>query len=273
MADEGGELRTLQLPTDGYQTVDIVAVHGLNGHYMNSWTAKSKTGKTTMWLKDLLPEKLPGAHIMTFEYDATAAAGASPHGVRENAVKLIRALRDKREDNKDQRRPIVFVGHSLGGIVIKQALRASTNDKSHADVKEISECTKGIVFFGTPHRGSDDAKWATLITGIISTTIGRPPSEFLQTLQTNSEGLMKISEDFRPIAKNYAIASFYEEHVHRVLGHLIVEKTSAVMGLPHEETMMLGGTHSSMCKFARNDKRFDPVWRAIRRAAKGRDRM
>ena len=75
-----------------------MAVHGLNGHYLKSWTAKSKTGQTTMWLKDLLPEKLPGARIMTFEYDAGAIANASPHGVRENAVKLIRALRDKRED-------------------------------------------------------------------------------------------------------------------------------------------------------------------------------
>ena len=59
-----------------------------------------------MWLKDLLPEKLPGAHIMTFAYDAGAVANASPHGVRENAVKLIRVLRDKREDNVSwSRRP------------------------------------------------------------------------------------------------------------------------------------------------------------------------
>jgi len=85
------------------------------------------------------------------------------------------------------------------------------------------------VFFGTPHRGSDDANWATLISGVISTTIGRPPSEFLKTLQTNSHGLMKISEDFRPIAKNYAIASFYEEHVHRVLGHLVGFPASLVL--------------------------------------------
>lgn len=76
-----------------------MAVHGLNGHYLKSWTAKSKTGQTTMWLKDLLPDKLPGARIMTFEYDAGAVANASPHGVRENAVNLISALRNKREGN------------------------------------------------------------------------------------------------------------------------------------------------------------------------------
>jgi hypothetical protein len=50
----------------------------------------------------------------------------------------------------------------------------------------------------------------------------------------------------------------------------VVDKTSAVMGLANEEPMMLGGDHSTMCKFAVGDRRFDPVWRAIRRAAKRR---
>ena len=41
------------------------------------------------------------------------------------------------------------------------------------------------------------------------------------------------------------------------------------MGLAHEETMMIAGTHSTMCKFAENDKRFKPVWMAIQRASEG----
>jgi hypothetical protein len=50
----------------------------------------------------------------------------------------------------------------------------------------------------------------------------------------------------------------------------VVNKASAVMGLANEEPMMLGGNHSTMCKFGVGDRRFDPVWRAIRRAAKRR---
>jgi len=41
------------------------------------------------------------------------------------------------------------------------------------------------------------------------------------------------------------------------------------MGLAHEETMMLGGDHLNMCKVGRNDKRWDPVWRAIRCVSRG----
>jgi hypothetical protein len=49
-----------------------------------------------------------------------------------------------------------------------------------------------------------------------------------------------------------------------------VDKSSAVMGLANEEPMMLGGNHSTMCKFGVGDRRFEPVWRAIRRAARPR---
>jgi hypothetical protein len=41
------------------------------------------------------------------------------------------------------------------------------------------------------------------------------------------------------------------------------------MELPHEEAVMMGGNHSSMCKFGLEDKRFEAVWKGIRRAAKG----
>jgi len=64
------------------------------------------------------------------------------------------------------------------------------------------------VFFGTPHRGVDSAKWEKLIGNIVSTKLRRQRSDFIQTLQTNSPGLMKISEDFRPLASKYSVASF-----------------------------------------------------------------
>jgi hypothetical protein len=44
----------------------IVAIHGLDGHLKNSWTADNGT----FWLRDLLPEKVPHARILTYGYDA-----------------------------------------------------------------------------------------------------------------------------------------------------------------------------------------------------------
>lgn len=89
---------------DPEATLDIVAVHGLNGHHMDSWTTKSRLGKKTMWLRDLLPERFPEARIMTFEYNAKAVTSASPHGIAENGGALIQALRNKREENVSETR-------------------------------------------------------------------------------------------------------------------------------------------------------------------------
>lgn len=207
---------------------------------------------------------------MTFQYDANVF-GSSAEGVRGNARKLIMLLRDSREDEDDaEGRPIVFIGHSLGGIIIKQALRVARQDRTPG-FSDISTSTRGIVFFGTPHRGSDLAKWLGMLTAITSTATRTPNPAFVQTLQANSGELLKVSQDFQSLAKEYAIVSFYEEHVDRVLGRLVVDKLSAVMGLPHEEVMPLGGDHRAMCRFVgKGDPRFNPVWRAIRRASKGR---
>ncbi|KAK4199522.1 protein SERAC1 [Triangularia verruculosa] len=268
-SDAAGDLQILFSPAEEPPgaTLDIVAVHGLGGDAIRTWTYNPKIGKSTTWLKDLLPTKLPDARVMTLQYDS-GVFGRSAHSVRENARKLIQLLRDQREDDEAERRPIVFLGHSLGGIIIKQALRLAKQDPAFRD---ISTSTKGIVFFGTPHRGSDKAKWLGMLTAVTSTMTNRPESAFVEALQSNSDALLRISQDFQSLGKDYAIVSFYEEHAHRVLGSLVVDKLSAVMGLPHEEVMMLGGDHSAMCKFTgKTDPRFNPVWRAIRRASKGR---
>ena len=249
-----------------------MAVHGLNGDALNTWTYTPKTGPPVMWLRDLLPTKLPNARVMTFQYDA-GVFGSSAEGVRGNARKLVALLRDSREDEEDgaEGRPIVFVGHSLGGIIIKQALRVARQDHRTPGFSDISDSARGIVFLGTPHRGSDLAKWLGTLTAITSAAARTPNPAFVRTLQANSADLLKVSQDFQSLAKEYAVVSFYEEHINRVLGRLVVDKLSAVMGLPHEEVMPLGGDHQAMCRFVGpGDPRFNPVWRAIRRASKGR---
>ena len=76
----------------------MVAVHGLNGDPINTWTRKgSVLRSSTMWLKDLLPEKLPGARIMTFGYDATLVGNTSTGGVQSNAGVLLADLKYARE--------------------------------------------------------------------------------------------------------------------------------------------------------------------------------
>jgi hypothetical protein len=45
----------------------VIAIHGLNGHWKDTWTDVSTS---TFWLKDLLPSAIPDTRIISYGYDA-----------------------------------------------------------------------------------------------------------------------------------------------------------------------------------------------------------
>jgi hypothetical protein len=77
----------------------IVAVHGLGGDLVNTWThPKSKK----FWLKDFLPLQIPDARVLTFGYNADAAFGQSTAEIVDHAKSLLSSLVDKREEQDVQ---------------------------------------------------------------------------------------------------------------------------------------------------------------------------
>lgn len=98
----------------------IVAVHGLNprnkvDHATATWTAlRSKK----LWLRDFLPNRIPKARIMIFGYDANVALGSGTDGVCEQATNLYQRLYYERQEAPN--RPLIFICHSLGGLVVKR---------------------------------------------------------------------------------------------------------------------------------------------------------
>ncbi|KAF8220337.1 hypothetical protein L208DRAFT_1334395, partial [Tricholoma matsutake] len=104
--------------------VSIVAIHGLDGHPMKSWTAANDV----LWLRDLLPEKIPHAHILTYGCDAYICW---PTWLLTGMVvmSVIKSTFDIHIDlslSQTQQRPIIFVVHSLGGIVLKNVCQIDT---------------------------------------------------------------------------------------------------------------------------------------------------
>lgn len=100
----------------------MVAVHGLGGDSFSTWTDGSSN---ILWLRDLLPKSsyFANCRIFTFGYDAKkwlTPLEPSKGRVFTFAEDLLTALRSKRILTGSIGRPIAFIGHSLGGIVIKK---------------------------------------------------------------------------------------------------------------------------------------------------------
>jgi alpha-beta hydrolase superfamily lysophospholipase len=104
-------------------TVDIVLVHGLNGHPQNTWTAKNGT----FWPADLLPLTLKTvkARVLVYGYNADVWAfsgdkSASSDMIHQHAQTLISTLAMERTIEGYDEHPIIWVAHSLGGILVKR---------------------------------------------------------------------------------------------------------------------------------------------------------
>ncbi|KAK5202612.1 hypothetical protein LTR41_011644 [Exophiala xenobiotica] len=238
----------------------IVAVHGLGGDAIDTWTdPKSKA----FWLKDFLPQQVHDARIMTSGYNAHAAFGQSTAEVIDHAKSLLASLVDKREESKEIHRPLIFIAHSLGGIVVKQALFQARQESRYQSIKD---ATIGLIFLGTPHRGSDKATYGKVLANVAQSISHKPPPRLLSALQTNSDVLLQLTTNFRFQLPDYEVYSFFELRPMKGLSSLIVEKHSALLETNHEEQIPVDADHSAMCKFeTEDDPTFEKVYKRVNR--------
>ena len=150
--------------------VDIVFVHGLGGDAIKTWTHQNSK---KFWPGDLLPIEMPDARTMTFSYDAKTASyrSLSQSSFNLNANNLVDRLIKKRQNDDERKRKIIFISHSLGGLLVLQAVQYISNSYRE-DYERILESTVGFLFFGVPFFGSqlinllklllDNSKWLFL---------------------------------------------------------------------------------------------------------------
>ncbi|KAF8252542.1 hypothetical protein K440DRAFT_535979 [Wilcoxina mikolae CBS 423.85] len=239
-------------------TVDIILVHGLTGNRETTWTYVVRRGQTTFW-PEFLTEDVPNARIATFGYDADIASPrpfemVSTNTVHRHAVNLCNDLGRVRTGEK-MKRPIIFIAHSLGGLVCKDAILYS-KDSPQDHLKNISECTRAMAFLGTPHRGSNKANLGHLLARLAklmkqtnTNIVGvlKPDSEVLNTMQ---EKFYHMLENRRNAGKKIDITCFYEELDDKKFGEIV----------PHDSATMLNYTsigihtdHSGLTKFQNAD--------------------
>jgi hypothetical protein len=194
---------------DEEKTVDVVAVHGLQGDAYETWTHENGT----MWLENILPDKIPFARIMTFGYNSTVAFSSSAAKLEDKSVELINRLSMKRSSVENgSTRPIVFVCHSLGGILVKKALILAHECSSDTHYRNILDNTKAIAFLGVPHRGADAAWWFSFAASALKgATLGASThTALVKDLQNASSALATISKQFVDRGQPLKIYTFFE---------------------------------------------------------------
>ncbi|KAF5867387.1 hypothetical protein ETB97_000156 [Aspergillus alliaceus] len=239
--------------------VDIVFVHGLNGHPYNTWATQSPD---VFWPADLLPEVLEPSRvrILTYGYNANVTAftdGASRDRIHHHAETLASGLAANRNLRGCSERPIIFVCHSLGGLVLKRTLIYCKNvsDEKIQHLRSIYVSTYGILFLGTPHNGSDMAKWGLLLQNICSAVLPKKymesSSQLVKALRTNNETLQNINSLFANMTTRFHIYFFHETLSTDVKGtrELIVDESSAAPYIDGVERMGIEADHRHMCKF------------------------
>jgi protein SERAC1 len=237
----------------------IVFVHGLKGHALHTWEKRG-----FMWPKHLLGAKYPTARIITYGYDADIVKlfGRVEKGtIFDRSKAMIQAIHRIRRDH--YQRPLLFVAHSLGGILVKDGLCWAKAQAGFSAVKvnEVYSATKGVIFLGTPHRGAS-GQYATVgeqLRRLVKIAGQESDPYLLAGLKSDSEGLTRISESFHLLAddKTFLIFSFVESKpLSAVKGMgFVVDRNSGYMGLAREaQDEIPDADHREMARFSSKDE-------------------
>lgn len=94
--------------------VHVIFVHGLGGHRSRTWT-----NKNDQFWPGWLENSVPTARVWTYGYNAGFLQDPSADSLDLHCAKFLDACIDKVAAPSSSQ--IVFVCHSLGGILVKQA--------------------------------------------------------------------------------------------------------------------------------------------------------
>jgi hypothetical protein len=190
----------------------IIAVHGLNprskldvDHAWDTWrTPAGPNGR--LWLRDDLPHYVPESRIFLYEYNATAVYGKDRDTFVGKANELLEAIRIERDGIES--RPIVFLCHSMGGLLVKQALINAHNNPKYTPTKI---ATSALAFWATPHNGGD---WKLVSLGGLAAKVAiaagfQKGDDVLETLKNGSIFSDIMQEHWRHQLLQYDIISFW----------------------------------------------------------------
>jgi pimeloyl-ACP methyl ester carboxylesterase len=134
---------------------NVIFLHGLGGDPDGTW--RSGSAKQLFWPRWLVDD-LEGLKVFSVGYESPVSRwhGTAMH-LTERANNILERVLAKHDLQTGQ---VILIGHSLGGLVIKQLLRtAESKARYGADAARFLERVEKVAFLATPHSGADLARW------------------------------------------------------------------------------------------------------------------
>jgi hypothetical protein len=196
--------------------LSIIAVPGLAADPRRSFDSfKQKADGTTQfnWLRDKegIRKSIENSRIMTFYYESEwKGSTAVQQSISNVALTLLESLKEHRKASPT--RPVIFLGHSMGGLVVAKAITMASIRAD--DYPNLFQCFAGSMFFGTPFEGSQALNKDSLMVNILaSKDVGK--TRALTFLDPNNEGLEELVNEFRRVNDKMdariQICCFYEQ--------------------------------------------------------------
>ncbi|KAL7795287.1 hypothetical protein V8C37DRAFT_400781 [Trichoderma ceciliae] len=266
--DPEGEL------THDETSVDVVTVPCPGGHPLRSWSRDGLMGRYygapsmrdaevheaerqgPSWVRQGIRREANRARILLYEHPEVAE-GTTLNAL---AVGLLDELRGLRTREKQQERPLLFVGHSVGGLVVKMALVRASRDARYEGI--LRNCY-GVAFFGTPHQGSSYFAMPTLASSIqhlLQLSVPLPAS-LTDDLRMGNHLLLHVDEDFKIISDDLRVWTFYETIDSRLSANSgdiyftapLTSIKSAILGMRQERIFPLQSDHANIASFGRHN--------------------
>jgi pimeloyl-ACP methyl ester carboxylesterase len=195
---------------------DVVFLHGLDGGGRETWFPQNKPD--AFWPR-WLSEDVPEVGVWTLDYDSRSISWTrdTPMPLDDMALFALQTL----QAAGIGQRPLMFVCHSMGGLLAKQMLYHAKN-AGNEDWSAFLGSVNGICFLATPHSGSKIANWVSYLKFLATQAV--------EGLQTDDERIIFLSKWYRDNVgdiKTVAFAETLPMKVGMMRTLVVVDKASA----------------------------------------------
>jgi len=152
-----------------------------------------------MWIRDAMPACRPGTRFITYGYDTELVGSRSFQSITDLASTLVTEL-TANGWARPTTKPFMFLAHSLGGVILKQALVMLAG----SGARETFMLTKvnGAICFGVPSNGMATSHLLAMVKD-------QPNRSLVKDLSEKSEYLCDLGKQFDGIAHNRHMKLFW----------------------------------------------------------------